>query len=62
MVLSLPVLVQALRTGRLYRRGPHGRVDRHRQPVSFWSSIAATGLLGLFGLTMLACGLLKTVV
>jgi hypothetical protein len=61
MLLSLPVLVQGLRKGRLYQRGPHGRIDRRRQPVRFWSGIAATGLLALFGLTMLACGLLKTV-
>jgi hypothetical protein len=60
-LLSLPVLVQGVRKGRLHQRGPHGRIDRRRQPVRFWSSIAATGLLAFVGLTMLACGLLKTV-
>ena len=57
MVLVFPVLLQGLREGRLYQRGPHGRIDRLRQPVRFWLSIAGTGLVSLFGLAMLVWGI-----
>jgi hypothetical protein len=30
VVFMVPALVQALREGNLRRRGPHGRIDRHR--------------------------------
>jgi hypothetical protein len=58
--LAVPVLLRALRRGRLHLRGPRGRVDRHRQPAWFWSSIAATGLTALGGLIMVAFGLFQS--
>jgi hypothetical protein len=60
MLLGIPVLVQGLRKERLHQRGPHGRIERRRQPVRFWSSIAASGLVAFFGLIMLAWALVKT--
>jgi hypothetical protein len=59
VLLSLPVMVQALRKGRLHRRGPHGRIERRRQPFQFWSSIAASATITLLGAALVTYGLLK---
>jgi len=59
MLLGIPVLVQGLRKGLLHQRGPHGRIDRRRQPLQFWSGIAASGLVALFGVAMLIWGILE---
>ena len=59
ILLGLPILLRGLRTGRLLQRGPHHRIDRHRQPVRFWSTIALCGAASLFGFVMLAAGLMR---
>ena len=59
VLLTLPVMIRALRQGRLNRRGPHGRIDRRRQPFAFWSSICAAAMLALLGATLVAYGLIK---
>ena len=51
--------LRGLRTGRLLQRGPHHRIDRHRQPVRFWSTIALCGAASLIGFVMLAAGLMR---
>jgi hypothetical protein len=51
--------VNRVRKGQVYLRGPHGRIDRQRQPVRFWSSVAAGGLIALLGLAMLTWGILQ---
>ena len=59
ILLTLPniwLLMQALRKGQFYQRGPHARIVRRRQPVQFWLGIAASGLVALFGLAMLIWG------
>jgi hypothetical protein len=43
-LISIPALVTGLRKGRVHLRGPYGRMDRRRQPIRFWSSVAVTGL------------------
>jgi hypothetical protein len=58
---SILLLRRALRKGQFYQRGQQARIDRRRQPVQFWLGIAATSLLGLFGLTMLAWAFLQRV-
>jgi hypothetical protein len=59
MLLGILVLVRGLRKGLLYQRGPHGRIDLRRQPLQFWSGIAVSGLVALFGLAMLIWGILE---
>jgi hypothetical protein len=58
-LISIPALVTGLRKGRVHLRGPYGRMDRRRQPVRFWSSIAVTGLAAISGLAMLTWGVLQ---
>jgi hypothetical protein len=60
VLITLPLMVQALRRGRLYQRGPHSRSDRHRQPIQFWSSIVASAAMTLLGAIMVAYGFLKS--
>jgi hypothetical protein len=52
-------LVQALREGKLYRRGPRGRIERRRQPIAYWSSIAIGTGLALLGAALIGYGLFK---
>jgi hypothetical protein len=58
-LISIPALVTGVRKGRVHLRGPYGRMDRRRQPVRFWSSIAVTGLAAISGLAMLTWGVLQ---
>jgi hypothetical protein len=57
VVFTVPVLVQALRRGRLFRRGRHGRIDRSRQPFAFWWSMAAGSAFALLGAGLIVYGL-----
>jgi hypothetical protein len=61
-LLSISALVNGVRKGRVYLRGPHGRVDRRRQPIRFWTSIIASGVAALIGLAMIAWGILQRLV
>jgi len=61
-LLSISALVNGVRKGRVYLRGPHGRVDRRRQPIRFWTSIIASGVAALIGLAMIAWGILQKLV
>jgi hypothetical protein len=58
-LLSISATVNRVRRGRVYLRGPHGRIDRKREPVRFWSNVAAGGLIALLGLAMLTWGILQ---
>jgi hypothetical protein len=53
------VLVQALREGKLYRRGPRGLIYRRRQPIAYWSSIAIGTGFALLGVALIVFGLFK---
>jgi hypothetical protein len=59
VVFMVPVLVQALREGKLYRRGPHGRIERRRQPIAYWSSMAIGTGFALLGAALIGYGLFK---
>jgi hypothetical protein len=61
-LLSTSALVNGVRKGRVYLRGPHGRVDRRRQPIRFWTSNIASGVAALVGLGMIAWGILQRLV
>ena len=61
-LLSISALVNGVRKGRVYLRGPHGRVDRRRQPIRFWTSIIASGVAAFIGLAMIAWGILQRLV
>lgn len=58
-LLSISATVNRVRRGRVYLRGPHGRIDRKRQPVRFWSSVAAGAMIALVGLAMFTWGILQ---
>jgi hypothetical protein len=58
-LLSISATVNRVRRGRIYQRGLHGRIDRKRQPVRFWSTVAAGGVIALLGLAMLTWGILQ---
>jgi hypothetical protein len=59
VLFTVPVLVQALRRGRLYRRGPHGRIDQRRQPFQFWWSFTVGAMFALLGAALIVHGLLE---
>jgi hypothetical protein len=59
VLFTVPVLVQALRRGRLYRRGLHGRIERRRQPFQFWWSFAVGAMFALLGAGLIVHGLFK---
>jgi hypothetical protein len=59
VVATVPVLAQALHTGRLHLRGRHGRIERRRQPFQFWWSFAVGAMFTLLGAVLIVYGLFK---
>ena len=57
ILLTAPSIVTSVRRGHFTLRGPHGRVDRRRQPIQFWLSIAVRVLFTTAGVLMLLRGL-----
>ena len=52
-VISISATVNRVRKWQVHR------IDRQRQPVRFWSSVAAGGLIALLGLATLTWGILQ---
>jgi hypothetical protein len=60
ILLTAPSIVTSLRQGHFTLRGPGGRVDRRRQPVTFWTSIVVRVVFTSVGVLMVVLGLVRS--
>jgi len=49
----------SLRSGVVYLRGPHGRMEPRKRPISYWSSICVTAAVLLIGIGMIVWGIIS---
>jgi hypothetical protein len=49
-------LKRGLHTGVIHLRGPHGRVERRKNPIRYWTAIAVTALVLVLGIGMTLWG------
>ena len=57
--LTGPAVVRRIRRGRFYQRGPHGLVERRKEPVRFWTGVVAVTILAGVGLALCLWGVIR---